>query len=82
MILTDNAVITMANPFLSGRIPPKLFMAIEDRMRLTGESRTDILITALSRYLEVPIAMDSVDNDDWRRSVEERLAAIEAELRF
>lgn len=44
-----------ASPFFSGRIPQKLFDAIEDHRQQTGESKTDVLIKALSNYVGAPI---------------------------
>lgn len=40
-----------SNPFFSGRIPPELLDAIEKHRQLTGESKTDLLIKALSQYV-------------------------------
>lgn len=40
-----------SNPFYSGRIPPELLDAIEKHRELTGESKTDLLIKALSQYV-------------------------------
>ena len=38
------------NPFYSGRIPPKLLEHIENYRQKSGESKTEILIRALSAY--------------------------------
>ena len=40
-----------SNPFFSGRIPPELLDAIEKHREITGESKTDLLIKALSQYV-------------------------------
>lgn len=50
-----------SNPFFSGRIPPELLVRIEQRIQETGESKTDILVAALSAYLgaETPKSQNS-----------------------
>jgi transcriptional regulator len=44
-----------SNPFFSGRIPPELHQQIEKYCQETGESKTEVLIKALSAYLNFPI---------------------------
>jgi predicted transcriptional regulator len=46
----------MANPFFSGRIPPDLYQRVEEFAAETNQSKTRILILALSAYLDHPIA--------------------------
>ncbi|MBD2103641.1 YlcI/YnfO family protein [Leptolyngbya sp. FACHB-261] len=43
----------MANPFIGVRIPPELHQAIIERMQATGQSRSEIVIAALEKYLEI-----------------------------
>lgn len=57
----------MANPFLGVRISPELDEAITARMHETGQSKTDIVISALETYLNM-------------RPCYERLAEIEQRL--
>ena len=45
----------MANPFFSGRIPQELNEHIKRHCTETGESKTQLLINALSSYLNHPI---------------------------
>lgn len=42
----------MAKPFFSGRIPQELDDRIKERIQETGETKSQILINALSQYLE------------------------------
>ena len=44
-----------SNPFFSGRIPPDLYQHVEKHCKEVGESKTEILIKALSTYLNLPI---------------------------
>jgi len=46
----------MANPFFSGRIPQELYDRVDQRIKESGESKTQILINALSQYLGVEIS--------------------------
>lgn len=62
----------MPKPFISARIPEAVNSAIDKRSEQTGESRTDILLNALSNYLEGDIKAPI--------SVDERLSALEEEF--
>ncbi|MEO0933223.1 MAG: hypothetical protein AAFY21_05505 [Cyanobacteria bacterium J06641_2] len=42
------------NPFFSGRIPKELNESVVKHCEETGKTKTDILIAALSAYLNVP----------------------------
>ncbi len=44
-----------AKPFFSGRISQSLYNALEEYRQQTNESKTEILIKALSTYIEHPI---------------------------
>lgn len=44
-------------PFFSGRIPQSLYDALEEYRQKTNESKTDILIKALSNYVDHPIEL-------------------------
>lgn len=67
----------MANPFFSGRIPKALFDRIEDHLKSTGETKTQLLVNALSAYVGMPL---SVDNRLITESLEDRLIKIEQRL--
>ena len=43
-----------SNPFFSGRIPPELHRSVEKHCEETGKSKTEVLINALSSYLNIP----------------------------
>ncbi|MGF1512898.1 MAG: hypothetical protein ACFB5Z_04265 [Elainellaceae cyanobacterium] len=57
----------MANPFIGARISPDLDRAIAARMQATGQTKSDIMIAALTLYLGM-------------KPCQERLAAIEDKL--
>lgn len=62
----------MANPFLAVRITPDLDAAIAERVRETGQSKSDVVIEALKIYLGLlPQAHRLAD-------IEQRLSALEA----
>jgi hypothetical protein len=44
-----------SNPFFSGRIPSELYQQIEKHCEEVGDSKTEVLIKALSAYLNFPI---------------------------
>lgn len=70
----------MANPYLSGRIPPELMEKVEQRVRETGESKTDIIVNAVSAYLGFPTELRKTQNSDvWDAIAEirERLSNLE-----
>lgn len=46
----------MASPFFSGRIPQELYDRVDQRVKESGEGKTQILINALSQYLGVEIS--------------------------
>lgn len=45
----------MTKPLFSGRIPPDLHQRVEERRKITGESKTDILVGALAKFLDFPL---------------------------
>lgn len=53
----------MASPFFSGRIPQELMDRIEANMEMTGKSKTEILVSALSLYLGSPQSKEKSEND-------------------
>lgn len=72
-----------ANPFFSGRIPVELNKAIENYIEKTGESKTQILINALSKYLEFPLELPAKKKEiSYEEFIDlvERVAAIEEKL--
>ncbi|MHC5831690.1 MAG: hypothetical protein ACYT04_90905, partial [Nostoc sp.] len=46
-----------SNHFFSGRIPNELYEQAEKHCKETGDSKTEVLIKALSTYLNFPIAI-------------------------
>jgi Arc/MetJ-type ribon-helix-helix transcriptional regulator len=64
----------MANPFIAVRITPDLDAAITQRVKETGQSKSDVVIEALKTYLGVmPQAHRLAD-------IEQRLSALEASV--
>jgi Arc/MetJ-type ribon-helix-helix transcriptional regulator len=62
----------MANPFIAVRITPDLDAAIAQRVKETGQSKSDVVIEALKTYLGIlPQAHRLAD-------IEQRLSALEA----
>jgi hypothetical protein len=41
-------------PFLSGRVPQELYDAINDHAKSTGQTRTQVMIKAVTAYLGIP----------------------------
>lgn len=69
-----------SNPFFSGRIPQSLFDAVEEYRQENNVSKTDILIKALSAYVNLPLETRSVQvgGDNSRiESLENRVANLE-----
>lgn len=81
---TDNSdnSIYMANPFFSGRIPQELSDKAEEYSKQSGKSKTDILIEALSLYLNFPIEVKRTVNDNeelWKaiKDLQEKVEKLE-----
>lgn len=64
----------MANPFLGVRIPRELDQAIAERMQVTGQSKSDVVIKALKAYLGLLPCQERL------AAIEQRLAALETLL--
>jgi len=67
-----------ASPFFSGRIPQSLFDAIKSRCDKSGESKTDILVRALSAYIDHPVDWPVAPPGSPENN--QRLEAVEKEL--
>jgi hypothetical protein len=67
----------MPNPFFSGRIPQALFDRIEEHLKTTSETKTQLLVNALSAYVGMPL---SNDNRSITEPLEDRLVKIEKRL--
>lgn len=52
------------NPFYSGRIPPELLKHIENHRQKSGESKTEILIRALSAYTGFALPKSEIELDN------------------
>lgn len=64
----------MANPFIAVRITPDLDAAIAERVKETGQSKSDVVIEALKTYLGIlPQAHRLAE-------IEQRLSALEASV--
>jgi Ribbon-helix-helix protein, copG family len=64
----------MANPFIAVRITPDLDAAIAQRIKETGQSKSDVVIEALKAYLGLlPQAHRLAD-------IEQRLSVLEASV--
>lgn len=75
----------MANPFFSGRIPQDLLDRVEQYVRETGQSKTDVLIQALSVYLNHPVTklaptITGSEIEERFKSMESRITALELEV--
>lgn len=82
----DNFQHKAANPFFSGQIPPDLQARINQHIAKTGESKHQIIINALSSYLNHPVSQSSptlVSNaissliEERFNALENRIAAVE-----
>lgn len=80
MLSVDNTSSMAASPFFSGRIPQKLFDAIEDHRQRTGESKTDVLVKALSAYIDVPLEVHSQIVGEGNTKEAERLKTLETRM--
>ena len=72
-----------ANPFFSGRIPQGLYDHIEEYRKETDESKTDVLIRALAKYVEYELEEDQPNIPPIKKTFDEifrRLDLIEQEL--
>lgn len=69
------------SPFFSGRIPQSLFDAVETYRQQTGESKTDVLVKALSAYINVSLETHSLGVQELEAEriglLESRVEAIE-----
>lgn len=54
----------MANPFFSGRIPQNLHDKIEEYISESGKSKTELLIDALSNYLDFPVEIKQTNSNN------------------
>lgn len=54
----------MANPFFSGRIPQSLYDKVEQYISESGKSKTELLINALSNYLDFPVEAKQANNSN------------------
>ena len=71
------------NPFFSGRIPQGLYDRIEDYRKETDESKTDVLIRALAKYVGYELEEDQPNIPPIKKTFDEifqRLDLIEQEL--
>lgn len=66
-----------AKPFFSGRIPQDLFDAIEQHLEKTGESKTDVLVKALSAYVEHPTKWPLAPQAEQKGINDSRIEALE-----
>ena len=62
------------NPLLSVRLPIELNQLLNDQVTLTGESRSDIAISALINYLQPPTVEDELPQ--LKRRLQQAEAAI------
>lgn len=79
--LIDNKHL-MANPFFSGRIPQSLYDKVEQYISESGKSKTELLISALSNYLDFPVEAKQTNssNDElWIvvKELQERIEKLE-----
>lgn len=72
----------MANPFFSGRIPQSLHNRIEQYISESGKSKTELLINALSSYLDFPVEAKEAGNNNEKlwivvKELQKRLEVLE-----
>lgn len=67
----------MTNPFFSGRIPPSLMRQIEELIKVTGKSKTQALIEALTAYVGMPL---EINGEGKISGIEERLSIVESRI--
>jgi hypothetical protein len=71
----------MPNPYLSGRIPVELDKQVDDFLARTGETKTQMLIKAVSAYIGVEAPPLKVTSD-WRmENVEQKVAELEGAVK-
>lgn len=73
------------NPFFSGRIPKELNDSIVKHCKETGKSKTQVLVEALSNYLNIPVPESNTNlrievTKEQFISLESRVASLEALL--
>ncbi|CDM93340.1 MAG: YlcI/YnfO family protein [Limnospira sp. PMC 1291.21] len=64
----------MPNPFLGVRIPSEVHEALMARVKITGQSKSDLVIDALRSYLGISPQQEKLDQ------LEVRLSALEFKL--
>jgi hypothetical protein len=79
--LVDNKHL-MANPFFSGRIPQSLYDKVEQYINESGKSKTDLLINALSSYLDFPVEIKQTNSSNGElwivvKELQERIEKLE-----
>ena len=77
------AIIMTTNPFFSGRIPQGLYNRIEDYRKETNQSKTDVLIRALAKYVEYELEKNKPNVPLIKKTFDEifqRLDLIEKEM--
>ena len=62
----------MSNPFIGVRIPTELNEALIARMQKTGQSKSDVVISALKSYLGIPSFQERLDE------IEQRISELES----
>ena len=72
----------MANPFFSGRIPQSLYDRVEQYINESGKSKTELLINALSNYLDFPVEIKPTNNSNdelwiFVKELQERIEKLE-----
>lgn len=80
LLSTDNRHVMAVSPFFSGRIPQSLWDAVESYRQQAGESKTDVLVKALSAYIGVPIEDQQTKEllePGWRKNLETRIETLE-----
>lgn len=70
----------MPSPFFSGRIPQELFDHVEAHRKSTDESKTDVLVKALTAYTGFESSNSSDKPLPMLLEVLERLGRVEAHL--
>lgn len=72
------------NPFFSGRIPQDLYKKVEDFIKQSGKTKTEVLIESLASYLKHPIETKQPTGNEevWKEinALKEKIVILEENL--
>lgn len=71
----------MANPFLSGRVPLELLKQVEQYLAQSGESKTELIIKAVSAYIGIKLPDPKGDGDKRLENLEQEVAELKGAIK-